>query len=107
MVEESRHVRYAREELARQVRAAGRGRLAFDRLGCSWEYDGNDVVVPSGQSLRIRDDEHCLALRPDEQPPAGTFQPDRARGRNTARSTVVAGIASRVTGISRTRSMAS
>jgi hypothetical protein len=32
VVEEARHVRYAREELARQVRAAGRGRLAFDRL---------------------------------------------------------------------------
>jgi hypothetical protein len=32
VVEEARHVRYAREELARQVRAAGRGRLTFDRL---------------------------------------------------------------------------
>ena len=32
VVEEARHVRYAREELARQVRAAGRGRLAFDRV---------------------------------------------------------------------------
>lgn len=32
VVEEARHVRYAREELARQVRAAGKGRLAFDRL---------------------------------------------------------------------------
>jgi hypothetical protein len=32
VVEEARHVRYAREELARQVRAAGRRRLAFDRL---------------------------------------------------------------------------
>nr|WP_296070679.1 diiron oxygenase [uncultured Actinoplanes sp.] len=32
VVEEARHVRYAREELARQVRAAGRGRLAFDRI---------------------------------------------------------------------------
>jgi hypothetical protein len=32
VVEEARHVRYAREELARQVRAAGRGRLAYDRL---------------------------------------------------------------------------
>jgi hypothetical protein len=31
VVEEARHVRYAREELARQVRAAGRRRLAFDR----------------------------------------------------------------------------
>jgi hypothetical protein len=32
VVEEARHVRYAREELARQVRAAGRARLTFDRL---------------------------------------------------------------------------
>jgi hypothetical protein len=32
VVEEARHVRYAREELARQVRAAGRGRLLFDKL---------------------------------------------------------------------------
>ncbi|AGL17635.1 diiron oxygenase [Actinoplanes sp. N902-109] len=32
VIEEARHVRYAREELARQVRAAGRHRLAHDRL---------------------------------------------------------------------------
>ncbi len=32
VVEESRHVRYAREELARQVRAAGRRRLALDKI---------------------------------------------------------------------------
>src|SRR6476646_3676170 len=32
VVEEARHVRYAREELARQVRAAGKGRLTFDKL---------------------------------------------------------------------------
>jgi len=32
VVEEARHVRYARAELARQVRAASRRRLAFDRL---------------------------------------------------------------------------
>jgi hypothetical protein len=32
VVEEARHVRYAREELARQVRVAGRGRLTFDKL---------------------------------------------------------------------------
>ena len=32
VVEEARHVRYAREELARQVRATGRRRLAFDKL---------------------------------------------------------------------------
>jgi hypothetical protein len=32
VVEEARHVRYARAELARQVRAASRKRLAYDRL---------------------------------------------------------------------------
>ncbi|GAA2582015.1 diiron oxygenase [Winogradskya consettensis] len=32
VIEEARHVRYAREELARQVRAAGRRRLDYDRL---------------------------------------------------------------------------
>ncbi|MFI7599999.1 diiron oxygenase [Actinoplanes sp. NPDC049681] len=32
VIEEARHVRYAREELARKVRAAGRKRLAYDRL---------------------------------------------------------------------------
>jgi hypothetical protein len=32
VVEEARHVRYARAELARQVRAAGRARLRFDRM---------------------------------------------------------------------------
>jgi hypothetical protein len=32
VVEEARHVRYAREELARQIRSAGRSRLAFDKL---------------------------------------------------------------------------
>jgi UDP-N-acetylglucosamine 1-carboxyvinyltransferase len=32
-------------------------RLAFERLGCKMEFDGNDVVVPAGQHLRVRDDE--------------------------------------------------
>jgi len=32
VIEEARHVRYARAELARQIRAAGRSRLAYDRL---------------------------------------------------------------------------
>jgi hypothetical protein len=32
VIEEARHVRYAREELARQIRAAGRSRLAYDRM---------------------------------------------------------------------------
>ncbi|MCA2214286.1 AurF N-oxygenase family protein [Jidongwangia harbinensis] len=32
VVEEARHVRYAREELARQIRAAGTARLRFDQM---------------------------------------------------------------------------
>ncbi|BCY07706.1 diiron oxygenase [Actinoplanes sp. L3-i22] len=32
VVEEARHVRFAREELARQIRSAGKSRLAFDKL---------------------------------------------------------------------------
>jgi UDP-N-acetylglucosamine 1-carboxyvinyltransferase len=32
-------------------------RLAFERLGCTMEFDGNDVVVPANQELRVRDDE--------------------------------------------------
>ena len=32
-------------------------RLAFERLGCRIEYEGNDVVVPGGQRLRVKSDE--------------------------------------------------
>jgi UDP-N-acetylglucosamine 1-carboxyvinyltransferase len=32
-------------------------RMAFDRLGCQVEFDGDDVVVPPGQKLRVRDDD--------------------------------------------------
>ncbi|HET8822556.1 MAG TPA: UDP-N-acetylglucosamine 1-carboxyvinyltransferase [Thermoleophilaceae bacterium] len=31
-------------------------RLAFERLGCRIEYEGNDVVVPPGQELRVKSD---------------------------------------------------
>jgi UDP-N-acetylglucosamine 1-carboxyvinyltransferase len=31
-------------------------KLGFERLGCRMEFDGNDVVVPADQKLRIRDD---------------------------------------------------
>ncbi|MEK6228970.1 MAG: UDP-N-acetylglucosamine 1-carboxyvinyltransferase [Actinomycetota bacterium] len=31
--------------------------LAFERLGCRIEYEGNDVVVPPNQELRVKDDE--------------------------------------------------
>jgi UDP-N-acetylglucosamine 1-carboxyvinyltransferase len=32
-------------------------RLAFERLGCHIETDGNDVIVPPGQRLRVKSDE--------------------------------------------------
>ncbi len=32
-------------------------RLAFERLGCRIEFEGNDVVVPPNQELRVKDDE--------------------------------------------------
>ena len=32
-------------------------RLAFERLGCRIEVEGNDVIVPPGQRLRVKSDE--------------------------------------------------
>jgi UDP-N-acetylglucosamine 1-carboxyvinyltransferase len=32
-------------------------RMCFERLGCRVEYDGDDVLVPPDQTLRVRDDE--------------------------------------------------
>jgi UDP-N-acetylglucosamine 1-carboxyvinyltransferase len=32
-------------------------RLAFERLGCRIEFDGNDAIVPAGQRLRVKSDE--------------------------------------------------
>ncbi|GAC1522422.1 MAG: UDP-N-acetylglucosamine 1-carboxyvinyltransferase [Thermoleophilaceae bacterium] len=32
-------------------------RMVFERLGCRMEYDGDDIVVPPDQRLRVRDDE--------------------------------------------------
>ncbi|GAB1641254.1 AurF N-oxygenase family protein [Krasilnikovia sp. MM14-A1259] len=48
VIEEARHVRYAREELARQVRTAGRSRLAYDRLiiARSAYLTGTRMVAP-------------------------------------------------------------
>jgi UDP-N-acetylglucosamine 1-carboxyvinyltransferase len=50
-------------------------RLAFERLGCRIEADGDDVVVPSGQTLRIRDDEGD-AVSKIEDGPWPAFPPD-------------------------------
>jgi UDP-N-acetylglucosamine 1-carboxyvinyltransferase len=32
-------------------------RMVFERLGCRVVYDGDDIVVPADQDLRVRDDE--------------------------------------------------
>jgi UDP-N-acetylglucosamine 1-carboxyvinyltransferase len=32
-------------------------RLAFERLGCRVEFEGNDAIVPPGQRLRVKSDE--------------------------------------------------
>ncbi|WIM98928.1 diiron oxygenase [Actinoplanes oblitus] len=48
VVEEARHVRFAREELARQIRVAGRSRLAFDKIviGRAAYLTGTRLVDP-------------------------------------------------------------
>ncbi|HYP48266.1 MAG TPA: UDP-N-acetylglucosamine 1-carboxyvinyltransferase, partial [Thermoleophilaceae bacterium] len=43
-------------------------RLAFERLGCRIEFDGNDVVVPPEQRLRIRDDEGDAVSKIEDGP---------------------------------------
>ena len=43
-------------------------RLAFDRLGCKIEFEGNDVVVPPDQRLRIRDDEGDAVSKIEDGP---------------------------------------
>jgi UDP-N-acetylglucosamine 1-carboxyvinyltransferase len=32
-------------------------RLAFERLGCRIEFEGNDAIVPAGQRLKVKSDE--------------------------------------------------
>jgi UDP-N-acetylglucosamine 1-carboxyvinyltransferase len=43
-------------------------RMAFDRLGCRVEYDGDDVVVPPDQTLRVRDDEGDAISKVEDGP---------------------------------------
>ena len=43
-------------------------RLAFERLGCTLEYDGNDVVVPGGQELLIKSDEGDAVSKIEDGP---------------------------------------
>ncbi len=43
-------------------------RLAFERLGCRIDLDGDDVIVPAGQQLRVRDDEGDAVSKIEDGP---------------------------------------
>src|SRR5690606_18832042 len=43
-------------------------RLAFERLGCRIEFEGNDVVVPPGQHLKVRNDEGDMISKIEDGP---------------------------------------
>src|SRR4029453_10529096 len=43
-------------------------RLNFERLGCKIEYEGNDILVPAGQTLRIKDDEGDAVSKIEDGP---------------------------------------
>jgi UDP-N-acetylglucosamine 1-carboxyvinyltransferase len=43
-------------------------RLAFERLGCRIDVDGDDVLVPAGQELRVRDDEGDAVSKIEDGP---------------------------------------
>src|SRR3954467_3091136 len=43
-------------------------RMVFERLGCRMEFDGDDIVVPPGQELRVRDDEGDAISKVEDGP---------------------------------------
>ena len=43
-------------------------RLVFERLGCRMEFDGDDLVVPPGQRLRVKNDEGDAIAKIDDGP---------------------------------------
>ncbi len=43
-------------------------RMAFERLGCRIEFDGDDVIVPPDQKLRVRDDEGDAVSKIEDGP---------------------------------------
>ena len=43
-------------------------RLIFERLGCRMEFDGEDLIVPSGQRLRVENDEGDAIAKIDDGP---------------------------------------
>lgn len=50
-------------------------RIAFGKMGVCWQDDGEDIVVPGGQDLRVRDDIHGAIPKIDSAPWPG-FSPD-------------------------------
>ena len=50
-------------------------RIAFGKLGVDWHDDGDDIVVPSEQELRIQEDAHNAIPKIDSSPWPG-FNPD-------------------------------
>ncbi|MBK9941328.1 MAG: UDP-N-acetylglucosamine 1-carboxyvinyltransferase [Kouleothrix sp.] len=50
-------------------------RIAFGKLGVRWADDGDDIVVPSEQELRVQEDAHNAIPKIDSAPWPG-FNPD-------------------------------
>jgi UDP-N-acetylglucosamine 1-carboxyvinyltransferase len=50
-------------------------RIGFGRLGVRWQDDGDDIVVPSDQELRVQEDAHNAIPKIDSAPWPG-FNPD-------------------------------
>jgi UDP-N-acetylglucosamine 1-carboxyvinyltransferase len=50
-------------------------RIMFGRLGVQWEDDGQDIVIPGDQELRVQDDLHGVVPKIDDSPWPG-FPPD-------------------------------
>jgi hypothetical protein len=84
VVEEARHVRYARAELARQIRAAGASRLAFDRLVIS------RTAYLTGTRLVHRDVYRSVGIDPAEGRRAAWANPYHRETLRTAGARVVA-----------------
>jgi UDP-N-acetylglucosamine 1-carboxyvinyltransferase len=43
-------------------------KLVFERLGCRMEFEGDDLIVPAGQRLRVKNDEGDAIAKIDDGP---------------------------------------
>jgi UDP-N-acetylglucosamine 1-carboxyvinyltransferase len=50
-------------------------RIVFGKLGVTWHCEGEDIIVPSGQELRVQEDIHGAIPKIDSSPWPG-FNPD-------------------------------